>query len=27
VCAWTKGNSYGWGDYDYYVGIFNVGGE
>jgi hypothetical protein len=27
VCAWTKGNSYGWGDFDYYVGIFNVGGE
>jgi len=24
IITWSKGSSYGWGDYDFYIGLFNV---
>lgn len=24
IVTWTRGSSYGWGDYDFYIGLFNV---
>lgn len=24
IVTWTRGSSYGWGEYDFYIGLFNV---